>query len=135
MSMGIAKSITAASVLCAALTLAACNSTLATRAAPVAAAPVIAAPPAPGVVGAAIGQTLDENDKQTAIAAQHEAVNSGARKTWKGAHGAYGFIAPGPEGGMGGCRDYTHKIFIDGRPQEAKGQACRAGDGSWRVSS
>lgn len=132
MSMGIAKSITAASVLVAALLLAACNSTLATRAAPVVAAPL---PPAPGVVGAAIGQALDENDKQTAIAAQHEAVNSGARKTWKGAHGAYGFIAPGPEGGMGACRDYTHKIFIDGRPQEAKGQACRGGDGSWRVSS
>jgi surface antigen len=134
MSMGIAKSITAASVLCAALMLTACNSTSATRAEPVAAA-VAPLPPTPGVVGSTIGQTLDEGDKQTAIAAQHEAVNSGARKTWKGAHGAYGFIAPGPEGGMGGCRDYTHKIFIDGRPQEAKGQACRAGDGSWRVSS
>jgi len=134
MSMVIAKSITAASVLCAALMLAACNSTSATRAEPVAAA-VAPMPPAPGVVGASIGQALDENDKQTAIAAQHEAVNSGARKTWKGAHGAYGFIAPGPEGSMGGCRDYTHKIFIDGRPQEAKGQACRAGDGSWRASS
>jgi surface antigen len=132
MSMGIAKSITAASVLVAALTLAACNTTRTPDAAPVAAVPP---PPAPGVVGAAIGQTLDENDKQTAIAAQHEAVNSGARKTWKGAHGAYGFISPGPEGGMGGCRDYTHKIFIDGRSREAKGQACRAGDGSWRVSS
>jgi surface antigen len=112
--------------------LAACNSSRAPSGA--GAAPVIAAPepPAAGVVGAALGQALDEKDRGAAIAAQQEAVNSGARKSWRGEHGAYGFIAPGPE--ASGCRDYTHKIFIDGRPQEAKGQACRKGDG-WRVTS
>jgi surface antigen len=99
--------------------------------APVAVAPE---PPAPGVVGTAVGRDLDEKDKTIAIAAQSEAVNSGTRKAWKGDHGAYGFIVPGPESGAGGCRDYTHKIFIDGRPKEAKGQACKTGD-VWRVTS
>jgi surface antigen len=121
----------AACVVTATLFLSACS---AAKPPPVVAAPVAVAPepPAPGVVGAAIGRDLDEKDKTIAIAAQSEAVTSGTRKAWKGDHGAYGFIVPGPENG--GCRDYTHKIFINGRPKEAKGQACKTGDG-WRVTS
>jgi len=116
--------------LCLALT--GCNSAApeTTAAIPVAAA--VPEPPAPGVVGAAIGQSLDEKDKTAAIAAQQAAFASGARKTWRGAHGAYGFVIPAAE--SGGCRDYTHKIYIDGRPQEAKGHACRKGE-DWRADS
>jgi surface antigen len=112
-----------------ALCLCGCNGS----APPVAAVPV-APPPAPGVVGAAIGRELDERDKNVAIAAQHEAVNSGMRKSWKGGHGAYGFVTPEPEDAASGCRGYLHKIFIAGRPQEARGQACKEGE-SWRVVS
>ncbi len=121
----------AAGIVVAAAALAGCSSATPPPApvAPPAAAPE---PPQPGVVGAAVGRELDEKDRQTAIAAQQEAVSSGARKSWKGAHGAYGFVTPGAE--RDGCRDYTHKIFINGRPQEAKGQACRKDDG-WRVTS
>ncbi|WP_424361426.1 hypothetical protein [Methylocystis parvus] len=99
----------------------------------VAATPVVAAPapPAPGVIGAAIGQSLTEKDRAVAIAAQQEAVSSGARKSWRGEKGAYGFVIPGAENGA--CRDYTHKVFVNGRPQEAKGQACRQ-NGEWRVT-
>lgn len=124
---------TAAGACCAALAVSGCNST-----APSAPAAVVVAapePPAPGVVGAAIGRELDAADRATAAAAQQEAVVSGERKSWRGAHGAYGFIEPGPETGADGCRDYTHKIFIDGRPQQAKGQACKKPDGGWRVTS
>jgi surface antigen len=113
------------------LFLAACS-----RAAPPPTASVPGAPePLPlGVVGSVIGRELDEKDREIAVAAQNEAVNAGAPKSWKGGHGVYGFITPGPESGAGGCRDYTHKIFIKGRPQEAKGQACKKGEG-WRVVS
>lgn len=114
----------------ATMLLAACNSAAPP---PVASAPAAPPPPAPGVVGTAIGQNLSEKDKDTAIAAQQAAVSSGARKAWKGSQGAYGFITPEAEG-AGGCRAYTHRIFINGRPQEAKGQACKSGDG-WRVNS
>lgn len=102
---------------------------------PSVAAPAVAAvppPPQPGVIGAAIGQALGEKDRATAIAAQRDAVASGQRKSWRGEKGAYGFVTPGAE--TGACRDYTHKIFINGRPQEAKGQACRE-NGEWRVTS
>jgi len=117
-----------------ALPLAACSSAAPP---PVAAAPVavvVPEPPAPGVVGVSVGRELDEKDRATAIAAQQAAVTSGSRKAWKGEHGAYGFIIPGPENGGGGCRDYSHKIFINGRPQEGKGQACKSGE-NWRVTS
>jgi surface antigen len=126
-----AKATLAMSLLGATLGLVACNSTPQPPAAAV--APVVSAPPppAPGVIGGAIGQSLDEKDRAAAIAAQQEAVASGARKSWRGARGAYGFITPGAENGA--CRDYTHKIFIDGRPREAKGQACRE-NGEWRVT-
>jgi surface antigen len=112
-----------------AVALAGCN---AVAPAPVVATPAAPEPPAPGVVGSAIGANLSDKDRETAIAAQQAAVESGARKSWKGMHGAYGFVSPGPE--SAGCRDYTHKIFINGRPQEAKGQACKKGEG-WRVTS
>ncbi len=29
------------------------------------------------------------------------------------------------------CREYTHTIYIDGRPQIARGAACRNPDGTW----
>ena len=127
-----AKATLAMSLLCATFGVAACNSTTEPPAAN--AAPIVAAPPPPalGVVGGAIGQALDEKDRAAAIAAQQEAVASGARKSWRGTRGSYGFVTPGSENGS--CRDYTHKIFINGRPQEAKGQACLQ-NGEWRVTS
>lgn len=127
-----AKAMTAMILISAAFGLTACNSTPAPAIA--LQAPVVAAPPPPaaGVVGGAIGQGLDEKDRSAAIGAQQQAVASGVRKSWRGDHGAYGFVTPGPE--SGDCRDYTHRIFINGRPQEAKGQACRQ-NGEWRVTS
>jgi len=88
-------------------------------------------PPAPGVIGVSVGQALDENARSIAIAAQQEAIASGARKSWRSGTGAYGFILPGAE--TGACRPYTHKIFINGRPQEASGEAC-VKDGVWRAN-
>jgi surface antigen len=128
-----AKLIAAAGLLSSLLALPGCNNP---QSPPPTAAVAAPEPPAPGVVGSTIGQSLDEKDKDIAVAAQHDAVNSGVRKTWRGLHGSYGFIEPGSEGSAGaGCREYSHKIFVNGRPQEAKGQACRKADGVWRVTS
>ncbi|MGJ0510435.1 MAG: hypothetical protein ACR652_25595 [Methylocystis sp.] len=111
--------------------LGACSST-----APPAPTPVVVAapppPPAPGVLDGPIGQSLDEKDRAAAIAAQHEAVSSGTRKSWRGERGAYGIVTPGAENGV--CREYAHRIFVNGRPKEARGQACRD-NGEWRVKS
>jgi surface antigen len=97
-------------------------------------APAAPEPPAPGVIGSAIGRDLDAADREAAIAAQQEAVSTGQRKSWRGTHGAYGFIEPSAEEGLGGCRDYMHKVYVNGRPQQAKGQACKRPDGSYRVT-
>ncbi len=124
----------AALIMSALTALTACSSVSSPPPRPVVAAPAAPEPLPAGVVGVAVGKELDEKDRDVAIAAQDAAVNSGQRKTWKGSHGAFGFITPGPETGVNGCRDYAHKIFINGRPNEAKGQACKKGD-VWRVVS
>ncbi|MFO1114726.1 MAG: glycine zipper domain-containing protein [Beijerinckiaceae bacterium] len=86
-----------------------------------------------GVVGNAIGRDLDQRDQEAAYDAQAAAWESGQRKPWRGAR-AYGYVEPGTEyvDSRGTCRNYTHRIYIDGRPQSAQGVACRGPDGVWR---
>jgi len=33
--------------------------------------------------------------------------------------------------GNADCRDFVHKVYIDGRPQSMRGTACRNPDGTW----
>ncbi len=90
-----------------------------------------------GLIGNRIGAALDDEDKQRAYAAQMDALErgqSGAPVSWQNPDsGRYGTVVPGPayqEDGRN-CRSYTHTIYIDGRPQTARGTACRNPDGSW----
>jgi surface antigen len=90
-----------------------------------------------GLIGNRIGASMDEEDKQRAYAAQMQALESGqsgAAVTWKNPDsGRYGTIVPGPAYQQAGntCRQYTHTIYIDGKPQTARGAACRNPDGTW----
>ena len=118
-----------------ALGLAACNT-----AAPPPPQAVAAPPPNPaalGVSGGATGSRLSEADRQIAGQAQISAIESGQRKSWRGKQGAYGLVEPGLEGqrSEGVCRDYSHTIYIDGRPQAGKGLACKGQNGAWRIVS
>ena len=90
-----------------------------------------------GLIGNRIGAALDDEDKQRAYAAQMDALErgpSGAPVSWRNPDsGRYGTVVPGPayqEAGRN-CRSYTHTIYIDGRPQTARGTACRNPDGTW----
>ncbi len=67
---------------------------------------------------------------EAAAKAQVEALTSGQRQSWRGASGAFGFVEPKPAAG-GGCRDYSHTIFIAGRPRSGQGSACPATGGAW----
>ena len=89
-----------------------------------------------GVIGNAIGRDLDEQDRAAAYDAQNLAFESGQRRPWRG-HRAYGYVEPGAEfaDSRGTCRNYSHRIYIDGRPQAAQGVACRGQDGVWRPVS
>jgi surface antigen len=89
------------------------------------------------LIGNRIGASLDDEDRQRAYAAQLSALEggpSGAPVSWRNPDsGRYGTVVPGPAYADAGrnCRSYTHTIYIDGKPQTARGTACRNPDGSW----
>ncbi len=89
------------------------------------------------LIGNRIGAALDDEDKKRAYVAEMEALErgqSGAPVTWRNPDsGRYGTVVPGPAYANNGrnCRAYTETIYIDGRPQTARGTACRNPDGSW----
>jgi surface antigen len=92
-----------------------------------------------GVIGHDIGRQLDQRDRMLAQKAEFEAFERGPSRQpyrWRNPdNGRYGDIVPmepyrrGPQD----CRDYTHTIYIDGRPQAMRGTACRNPDGTWRA--
>jgi surface antigen len=90
-----------------------------------------------GLIGNRIGASMDDEDKQRAYAAQMQALEggpSGAPVAWRNPDsGRYGSVVPGPAYQANGvsCRQYTHTIYIDGKPQTARGAACRNPDGTW----
>lgn len=121
--------------LAVALILAGCNSS--PPPAVVAATPAIPAKPAISGQALALGKSLTEEDRQSAFDAQVLALDKGQRQTWKGKHGAFGYVEPGAETvrAEGVCRDYVHKIYVGGRPQSGSGSACRDPSGAWRFGS
>jgi surface antigen len=94
-----------------------------------------------GLIGSAIGASMDEEDRQIAYAAEMQALESGAPGVavgWRSERTAYhGNIVPGPyyENQGRRCRAYTHTIYVNGRPESARGTACRASDGRWIAMS
>jgi surface antigen len=94
-----------------------------------------------GLIGNRIGAAMDDEDKQRAYAAQVEALErgrAGAAVPWRNPDsGRYGSVVPGPAYQSNGqqCRQYTHTIYIEGKPQVARGSACRNPDGSWTAVS
>jgi surface antigen len=95
-------------------------------AAPVEAPPIIIA----GVAAGPLAASLTQKDREAAAKAQIEALTSGQRQSWRGAGGAFGFVEPKPAAD-GGCRNYTHTIFISGRSKSGQGSACPGAGGTW----
>lgn len=92
-----------------------------------------------GLIGNAIGADLDANDRRVAMDAEYRALEygrPGAPVQWRGHTGRYyGDVVAGTQYQVNdfSCRDYTHTIYIDGRPQIARGTACRQMDGTWKA--
>jgi hypothetical protein len=92
---------------------------------------VPAGPPAPaGVIAGTLGASLSDADRQAGFTAQQEALDQGQRRSWKGTNGTFGYVEPGPDAGA--CRSYTQTVYVNGRAQSGKGQACKQPDGSWK---
>ena len=91
-----------------------------------------------GIVGSEIGRRMDEHDRMYAQQAEYAALEDGESdrpRRWRNPdNGRYGDVVPGRPYKRGGydCRDYTHTVYIDGRPQAMRGTACRNPDGTWR---
>jgi surface antigen len=91
-----------------------------------------------GIVGSDIGRSMDEQDRMYARQAELAALEEGESdrpRRWRNPdNGRYGDVVPGRPYKRSGldCRDYTHTVYIDGRPQTMHGTACRNPDGSWR---
>lgn len=89
-----------------------------------------------GLLGGAIGRSLDEQDRQRAREAEYRAYAFGQPAQWRSAEsGYYGEVVPYEPYRRGGqlCRDYAHTVYIDGRPQTARGTACEEPGGTWRI--
>ena len=90
-----------------------------------------------GIVGNEIGRKLDQRDRELARQAEYDAWESGPPRQpvrWRNPdNGRYGEIIAedyyyrGPQR----CRDFLHRVWIDGRPQTMRGTACRNPDGTW----
>jgi len=91
-----------------------------------------------GIVGSEIGRSLDKQDQALAQQAELQALErgqTGSAVPWRNPdNGRYGEVVPSKpyRRGPSDCRDYTHTIYIDGRPQTMRGTACRNGDGTWK---
>ena len=91
------------------------------------------------VIGNSIGQSLDAADQQYATSTANNALEyypSGTAAAWRNPDsGNYGTTTPIRTYATDGadCRDYETTIYVDGRPQTARGSACRQGDGTWRI--
>ena len=148
----VAVALTGASALAGCSTTGGGGASLASLSAPaVAPVPAVeaAAFPVPvnygGFLGGSVGSKLPEADRKAALAAEDGAVASGERRSWKGEHGVYGFVVPGPtsaaataiaaDGAPAECRSFTSTVFFGGRPQSGKGTGCRDLDGNWHVTS
>jgi surface antigen len=95
------------------------------------------APAGGGILSGPVGASLDERDRQRAYAAERQALETGEPGEptgWRSeTPGRFGTIVPGAYYQARGtrCRDFTHTIYIDGRPQAARSTACRNADGTW----
>jgi surface antigen len=91
-----------------------------------------------GIVGSEIGRSMDQQDRILAQQAELAALERGESDRphrWRNPdNGRYGEVVPGRpfRRGPDDCREYTHRIYIDGRPQAMRGVACRNPDGTWR---
>jgi surface antigen len=87
-----------------------------------------------GVLGGPVGASLTDDDRQAAWQAQVGALDSGQKRSWRGAKGVFGFVEPGAATGDG-CRAYSQTLYVAGRPTHGRGVGCKQADGSWKMTS
>jgi surface antigen len=91
------------------------------------------------LIGSQIGKSLDESDRGLIGNTTYNALETVPPYEpagWRNPQtGNYGEISAGPTYQQNGynCRPFTQTIFVDGRAETARGNACKQGDGTWKV--
>lgn len=95
-----------------------------------------------GVAGAALTSRMTCEDQSYAYRTYYDGLNSrrpNSRHAWTNPRsGNRGdFYVNDYYGGPGGyeCANFSQSIWIDGRPEEATGRACRQPDGTWAIAN
>jgi surface antigen len=91
------------------------------------------------LAGGKLGGYLQGNDQRTATEAEQSAVAQGEPIQWTNPEtGNRGTIEPTrtyqDQGGQT-CREYQHTVYVGGRAEQARGNACLQADGTWRIVS
>ena len=95
-----------------------------------------------GAVGAALTRNLDCEDRSYAYKTYYDGFNAGrpnASYQWRNPRNDHrgefrvGTYFNDPAGFR--CANYTQTIYVQGRPQAARGNACRQPDGTWAIVS
>lgn len=93
-----------------------------------------------GIIGLFAGQSYQNANAAYAAQAQNQALNApvGAPIPWtnpeNGAHGTVTTTRQGRDSSTGAyCREYQHRVTIDGKLQKGFGRACQQPDGSWEI--
>lgn len=93
-----------------------------------------------GAIGAALTNNLDCEDRSYAYRTYYDGFNSGrpnSRHQWRNPHNDHrgefrvGSYYNDPYGFR--CADFTQIAYIQRRPQEVHGRACRQPDGAWAI--
>jgi len=85
------------------------------------------------------GDALEPSDRKAAEAAQDRALRArglGVSVAWQNERtGRSGQVRPGPIYSVNNthCREFTHEMVVQGRVLQARGTACEADEGTWKV--
>jgi Ni/Co efflux regulator RcnB/surface antigen len=95
-----------------------------------------------GAVGAALTSNLDCEDRSYAYKSYYDGFNAGrpnAVYRWSNPRndhrGEFRVVDYYNDPAGFRCSNYSQTIYIQGRPQEARGRACRQPDGTWAIVS
>ena len=93
-----------------------------------------------GLLGGAVGNALDQRDKELAMRQAQQTLEygrTGQSGEWRNPDSSnYGSITPTEtyQDARGRyCREYQQTIVVDAEKHQAYGTACRQPDGSWQI--
>jgi surface antigen len=92
-------------------------------------------------LGAHVGAKMDHRDKELANQAAYRTLEKqpdNVVSSWKNPntnHRGNFVVTNTTEKSNRVCRSYTNTVFIEGKQEVLKGQACRQDDGTWRHDS